>query len=110
MKNSLILALLIMMTVGIFARGALPDTTTENVNSSSYTVKISVKGMVCSFCAQGIKKSFEKVLGEKNITVNVSEDFSNIILFISNNIKISDNKITEIIIDSGYTVGKIMRN
>ena len=110
MKRNLIIALLIIMNLSIFAAGETPNLKTEDMTMSSYTVSVTVKGMVCSFCAQGIKKLFKNELGEKNVTVSVNNDFSKITLSILNNMKISDKRIKEIIIDSGYNVGEIVRN
>lgn len=71
-------------------------------------IKILVNGMVCSFCAQGIIKSFKK---HKSIQhVKVSLEKKSVKLKLKKNKKISDKKITKIIKDSGYNVEKIIRS
>jgi periplasmic mercuric ion binding protein len=63
-------------------------------------LKVGVKGMVCSFCAQGIEKKFsaepsvEKVhvsLEKKLVTLNFKDDQ-----------RLPDSKIKEILKDAGY--------
>ena len=71
------------------------------------TIKASVNGLVCSFCATGIEKTFkaeaavEKVhvdLDNKLVTINTKSDQ-----------KMDDATITKLITDAGYTVTNITR-
>lgn len=70
-------------------------------------VEVAVKGMVCSFCAQGIKKKFsaEDAVSE----VNVSLEKHRVDLALKEGRSLSDEKITEVLKDAGYTVEKIER-
>lgn len=67
-------------------------------------IEITVKGMVCSFCSQGITKKFnqEKV---KSVKVDLGNHLVSIEL--NENQKLSNERITEILTDSGYGVEKI---
>lgn len=68
------------------------------------TVSFGVKGMVCSMCAQGIKKKFSAL----DITdVNVDLDKKRVTYTSEKNV--SDEKIKELIKDAGYVVTDITR-
>lgn len=67
-------------------------------------VEITVKGMVCSFCSQGITKKFNE---EKVKSVNVDLGKHLVTLELNEGQKISNEKITQILTDSGYGVEKI---
>lgn len=75
--------------------------------ASAETIKASVNGLVCSFCATGIEKTFkaeaavEKVhvdLDNKLVTINTKPDQ-----------KLDDATVTKLITDAGYTVVGIER-
>ena len=70
------------------------------------TVKVNVNGMVCSLCAQGIKKKFTGLGIEK-----VSVDLDKKIVTLENEEKIalSNEKISELIKESGYATEAIER-
>jgi copper chaperone CopZ len=70
-------------------------------------ISVSVKGMVCSFCAQGIKKTF----GRKDVVVDVAVDLERKIVTITtkDGTTLADNEIRESIIDAGYEVLEITR-
>ncbi len=65
---------------------------------------ITVKGMVCSFCSQGITKKF-KDAGVK--TVNVSLEKHLVELELADGQKLDDAQITTMLKDAGYGVEKI---
>jgi len=67
-------------------------------------IEITVKGMVCSFCSQGITKKFNE---EKVKSVNVDLTKHLVTLELNENQKLSNEKITQILTDSGYGVEKI---
>ena len=77
-------------------------------STNAYDVDIEVKGMVCSFCAHGIQKSFERHPAIDAVLVNL--DASSVRLNLKANQQIQDNDINTIITDAGYTVGHIKRN
>jgi mercuric ion binding protein len=67
-------------------------------------MEITVKGMVCSFCSQGITKKFNE---EKVKSVNVDLGKHLVTLELNEGQKLSSERITEILKDSGYGVEKI---
>ena len=76
--------------------------------AASEKVEVKVKGMVCSFCAQGIKKKFE---GEKGVEhVKVDLDAKYVHFDLKTGEKIDDARVTELIKDAGYAVTSIERN
>ena len=71
------------------------------------TAKVSVNGLVCDFCARALEKVFSRQeavndiavdLDSKIITVNFKEGQS-----------LDDDRITELVTDSGYNVEEITR-
>lgn len=67
-------------------------------------IDIIVKGMVCSFCSQGITKKFKEE-GVKNVNVDLSKHL--VSLELQDNQKLEKEKIEKILTDSGYGVEKI---
>ena len=67
-------------------------------------IEITVKGMVCSFCSQGITKKFKE---EKVKSVNVELGKHLVTVELNENQELSNEKITKILTDSGYGVEKI---
>lgn len=70
-------------------------------------INITVKGMVCSFCSQGITKKFTDQPAVK--TVNVNLDNHLVSLELKDDQKITDEVITKTLTDAGYGVEKITR-
>ena len=70
-------------------------------------ITIGVKGMVCSFCAQGIKKTISRHKGVHS--VNVDLDKKLVTVFMNGDDEFSDNEIRETIVDSGFEVVSIER-
>lgn len=75
--------------------------------ANAETIKASVNGLVCAFCATGIEKTFnaqpavEKVhvdLDNKLVTINTKPDQ-----------KLDDATVTKLITDAGYSVVGIER-
>lgn len=70
-------------------------------------VKVSVKGMVCAFCAQGITK---KLKAEPAIAkVDVSLEKKLVTIDLKDGQDIEDKKIEAILTESGYNIEKIDR-
>jgi copper chaperone CopZ len=71
-------------------------------------LKVTVNGMVCSFCAQGIQKKLTAQAAVKNVDVNLEDHLVRVAL--KDGADLSDAVITQILVDAGYTVSKIERN
>lgn len=67
-------------------------------------INFTVKGMVCSFCSQGITKKFKEE-GVKDINVDLEKHL--VSLELQDNQKIEKERIEKILSDSGYGVEKI---
>ncbi len=70
-------------------------------------VDITVKGMVCSFCAQGIKKTFGRDSRIEDVRVDLDNKL--VTLAIKEGSSILDIEIEQIIKDVGYDVLEIKR-
>ena len=71
-------------------------------------VNITVNGMVCSFCVQGLEKAFTKEKSVKSVVVSLSDKL--VVLSLKENMDISDEKIKSIVENTGYNVKKINRS
>lgn len=70
------------------------------------TVQVNVSGMVCSMCAQGIKKKFTK-LEVKKIEVNL--DTKVVTIETEKAGELTDKVVKETIEESGYAVANLKR-
>ena len=70
-------------------------------------IEVLVKGMVCSFCVQGVEKKFS---GEDSVEkVEVKLDESKVLLWIKDDQNLADDTINSLIRDAGYNVESITR-
>ncbi len=71
------------------------------------TIKVSVNGLVCAFCATGIEKTFKK----QSAVDQVNVDLDNRLVTINTkpNQKLDDATITKLINDAGYQITGISR-
>jgi periplasmic mercuric ion binding protein len=63
-------------------------------------MKVGVKGMVCSFCAQGIEKKFRSQDEVADIQVSLEKKF--VMLKFNDGKTLSEAKITQLLKDAGY--------
>ena len=70
-------------------------------------VTVTVKGMVCSFCAQGLKKTFGKKENVKGIEVDLDKKVVKVET--SEGKPLSDEEIKSTINDAGFDVVNIER-
>lgn len=75
--------------------------------ASAETIKASVNGLVCSFCATGIEKTFKAEAAVEKVHV----DLDNKLVTINTkpNQKMDDATVTKLITDAGYSVTNITR-
>lgn len=71
------------------------------------SAKVSVNGMVCAFCAQGIEKKFKDEKAVNSIDVKLEDKLVTVNFKDGENL--SDEKITKLITDAGYSVEGIKR-
>jgi periplasmic mercuric ion binding protein len=70
-------------------------------------IEVIVKGMVCSFCVQGVEKKFSKEESVEKIAVDLEQSLVSI--WLKENQSLSDDRITDLIKDAGYNVETIKR-
>lgn len=70
-------------------------------------IRVITKGVVCSFCAQGLKKSFKAEPAVNQITFD--SEFNYLDLELKKGQSISDEDIRKVVTDAGYIVEKIIR-
>ncbi|MDB6146838.1 MAG: Heavy metal transport/detoxification protein [Spartobacteria bacterium] len=71
------------------------------------TIKTTVNGMVCAFCATGIEKTFRKQPEVATVKVDLPQKL--VTITTKPGKTLSDAKIKEVVTYSGYTMGKIVR-
>ena len=72
---------------------------------SKETLDITVKGMVCSFCAQGIEKQINALGGIEDIKV----DLENYKVMVTSSKSLNEEAVKKAISDAGYNVEAISR-
>ena len=70
-------------------------------------ITIAVKGMVCSFCVQGIKKTFLRKDGVEQVDVDLDKKI--VTIKTKAGAALSDSDVKESIVDAGYEVLSIDR-
>ncbi len=70
-------------------------------------IKVFVKGMVCSFCVQGVEKQFKSQDSVEQVIVDLHD--SSVSLWLKEHQTLSDEIITDLIKDSGYNIESIER-
>jgi len=80
---------------------------TQSWAAENSDINVLIKGMVCSFCVQGIEKKFS---AEKSVErVEVDLDLSTVYLWIKEEQSLKDKRITSIVQEAGYNVKEIKR-
>jgi len=94
---------LLLVKLGLLVGGTLVS---QSVLADD--VKISVNGMVCGFCAQGITKKLNKTESVEDVKVDLE---NKLVTFKTLKGKdLADKEITEILTGAGYSVVKIERS
>mgnify|MGYP000580336388 FL=1 len=63
-------------------------------------VEVKIKGMVCSFCAQGLQKGIGKLEEVEKVEINLKKGYAKIT--VKEGKTLSMNEVKEIIKDAGY--------
>lgn len=71
------------------------------------TIEMTVNGLVCAFCAQGIEKKLKKFPGTAEVVVNLEHRLVAVLL--KDGQDISDAELRKALKDAGYTVKSIER-
>ncbi|MFA6238215.1 MAG: heavy-metal-associated domain-containing protein [Bacteriovorax sp.] len=76
-------------------------------SSADDQIEVTVKGMVCSFCSQGITKKFKERPEVKTVKVSLENHLVSIEL--KDGQKMEDKLIETTLTDAGYSIEKITR-
>ena len=118
MNKKNILMIILMCSFGSFSmsqRFDVPEPLPQNMgvtlsatsSKDAALIQVQVNGMVCSFCAQGIEKTFKK---EPAVSlVHVDLEALLVKLTLVPGMTLTDEIIRRIIEDAGYSVGNIQR-
>ena len=94
----------ILSAISLLALSATPATAAPD---RAVTVKTTINGMVCSFCAQGILAHFKKHPAVSNVHVDLTRKL--VLLEERKGGSITDEEITDSIKKSGFDPVKIER-
>jgi mercuric ion binding protein len=86
---------------------AMVAASTSSAFAVGKEVNVTVKGMVCGFCAQGIEKKFGAEPAVEKVKVSLKE--KRVSLTLKEGQDISDEKIEKNLKDSGFNVEKVER-
>lgn len=76
--------------------------------STAATIEMTVNGLVCAFCAQGIEKKLRKFPATDEVVVNLEHRLVAVALKPGQDI--SDADLRKALTDAGYTVKSIARS
>jgi copper chaperone CopZ len=76
-------------------------------NSTAATIEMTVNGLVCAFCAQGIEKKLKKFPATAEVVVNLEHRL--VAVSLRDGQDIPDADLRKALTDAGYTVKSIER-
>ena len=77
------------------------------LTSTATTVEMTVNGLVCAFCAQGIEKKLKKIPATADVVVSLEQRL--VAVSMKDGQDIADEQLRKTLTDSGYTVKSIAR-
>jgi periplasmic mercuric ion binding protein len=77
-------------------------------SSAATTIEVTVNGLVCAFCAQGIEKKLKKLPATAEVIVNLEHRL--VAVAVKDGQDISDAELRKALTDAGYTVKAISRS
>ena len=80
-------------------------TTWANTDDATHSVRVEVNGLVCAFCAQGIRSTFNRQ--DASAEVLVSLEHRLVAVEFKPGMRISDEDINRLLTDAGYNVVSI---
>jgi copper chaperone CopZ len=78
-----------------------------SATSSAATIEMTVNGLVCAFCAQGIEKKLKKFPATAEVVVSLEHRI--VAVSLKENQDITDADLRKALTDAGYTVKSIER-
>jgi copper chaperone CopZ len=77
-------------------------------SSTAATIEMTVNGLVCAFCAQGIEKKLKKFPATAEVVVNLEHRL--VAVALKDGQDIADADLRKALTDAGYTVKSISRS
>jgi copper chaperone CopZ len=77
-------------------------------SSTAATIEMTVNGLVCAFCAQGIEKRLKKFTATAEVVVNFEHRL--VAVGLKDGQDIPDSDLRKALTDAGYTVKSISRS
>jgi copper chaperone CopZ len=77
-------------------------------NSTAATIEMTVNGLVCAFCAQGIEKKLKKFPATAEVLVSLEHRL--VAVSLKDGQDIADADLRKALTDAGYTVKEISRS
>jgi copper chaperone CopZ len=77
-------------------------------SSTAATIEMTVNGLVCAFCAQGIEKKLKKFPATTEVVVSLEQRL--VAVSLKDGEDISDTDLRKALQDAGYTVKAISRS
>ena len=90
----------VLMLIGTMSSGAWAQ-----ADDTTHSVRVEVNGLVCAFCAQGIRSTFNRQ--DATAEVLVSLEHRLVAVEFKPGMQISDDDIERLLIDAGYNVVSI---
>jgi copper chaperone CopZ len=78
-----------------------------SASSTAATIEMTVNGLVCAFCAQGIEKKLKKFPATAEVVVNLEHRL--VAVSLKDGQDIADADLRKALTDAGYTVKSIER-
>lgn len=92
--------------IALLLAGALPPA--AMAAGPARTVEMTVDGMVCAFCAQGIEKKLRALDATDDVYISLERHL--VALSLKGPKDVSDEQLRRILTDSGYTVRTVKRS
>lgn len=77
------------------------------ISANANVIRVTVRGMVCGFCAQGITKKFSLDRAVNKVDVDLNSQL--ITLTLKDGFEMKDAKVSELVRDAGFSPVKIER-
>jgi copper chaperone CopZ len=78
-----------------------------SATAQAETIKVTVNGLVCSFCATGIEKTFRKQEAVEEVKVDLDQKL--VLIQTKEQSVLDDETVTKLVKDAGYSVTDIKR-
>ncbi len=91
----------------LLSRILIPLLLTAGASAQAATIEMSVNGLVCAFCAQGIEKQLRKFPATADVVVSLEQKL--VAVGLKDGQDIPDAELRRALTNAGYTVKAIQR-